>query len=65
MAEYGPRAGGTFRLLPAHIVPPALQCKRVVSLTIYPSKQLPVPTEYLSVGLDVVLVPGMELRHVV
>jgi len=64
VAENGPRAGATPCLLSARIVSPALQCKRVVSLTIYPSKQLPVPMEYLSVGLDVVLVPGIELRHV-
>jgi len=64
VAENGPRAGGTLCLLPVRIVSPALQCKGVVSLTIYPSKQLPVPLEYLSVGLDVVLLPGIELRHV-
>ena len=64
MAANGPRAGGTICLLPARIVSPALQCKRVVSLTVYPSKQLPVPMEYLSFGLDAVLMPGIELRHV-
>jgi hypothetical protein len=64
MAENGPRASGTLFLLPARIVSPALQCKRVVSFTIYPSKQLPVPMEYLSVRLDAVLVPGIELRRI-
>ena len=63
MAENGPRAGGT-RLLPACIVSLALQCKRVVSFTIYPSKQLPVPMEHFSVRLDAVLVPGIELRRI-
>jgi hypothetical protein len=64
MAANGPRAGGTLCLLPARIVSRTLQCKRVVGFTIYPSKQLPVPMEYLSVGLDAVLMPGIELRHV-
>jgi hypothetical protein len=64
MAENGPRAGGRLCFLSALIVFPVLKCKRAVSFTISPSKQLPVPMEYLSVGLDAVLVPGIELRLV-
>jgi len=64
MAENGPRAGGSLCLFPARIVSPALQCKQVVSFTIYPSKQFPVPMEYLSVHLVAVLVPGIELHRI-